>query len=79
MGQTMSIVDFPAYNHYNIADSLRKLANEIDEGMDVRHCFITMLSKDEHLDYRVYGEDLSKLKAVGLLEYVKLVIAGAKR
>lgn len=74
----MSIIEFPHYNLYNIPEALRKLANDIEKGLPVDYCIVSMQLADGTLEYRAFGKDFVRAHAVGILEYSKTAIMGKR-
>ena len=74
---TMSIIPFSRFKLKDIPGSLRMTADRIDsKKYSVVRCLVIMESPDGEVCYSAFGEDFTRLQAVGLCEYVKPLIIG---
>ena len=57
----------PIYNLQSVSDSLRQLANRIDDGqVDANRCVVVIESKAGMATYSAFGEDFTTAHAAGL-------------
>lgn len=57
----------PIYNLQSVSDSLRQLANRIDDGqIDVNRCVVVMESNAGVVTNSAFGEDFTAAHAAGL-------------
>jgi len=62
-----NISAIPVYNLQSVSDSLRQLANRIDDGqVDAVRCVVALESKEGEASYTAFGEDFTGAHAAGL-------------
>lgn len=72
------VIPIGIYNLYNVPGCLRQLADEIERNPDlVKHMIICIESENEDATYKVFGKDISRLHACGLLHWIQLMVADA--
>jgi len=62
-----NISAIPVYNLQSVSDSLRQLANRIDDGqVDAARCVVALESKDGEVSFNAFGQDFTLAHAAGL-------------
>lgn len=78
MNESDNIVKFPNFNIYNIPEALRKVANDLEDKPELcKHLVLCGNREDGVVWYKAFGADFTRVQAVGILEWGKLIIMGA--